>query len=521
MNKKLDIKFLKSQIEKIHKFFLRGDYDQVIQRTKILLKKDKTQVMFYNYIGLSYKQLGRLSEAEKIFLEGLRLFPSSTTFLANLGSIYRNLNKFDKAEECFIRGLEYKPNDTSLLINYANLKRDHNKINAAIDLYEKARSINENIETLLVNLAGAYQIIGNFQKSKEILNILHKKFPNNCTAFKLYSSIHKYSEDDPHQKMMIEKIKNETLSSKDKIKIYFSLSKSYSDQKNIKKEIEYCIKANNENYKTFRNYNFSTEIKRFNKIIEIFQNYEFLKEENLEETDLIFIVGLPRSGTTLTHQIISSHSKVFGAGELPILNNFFSEKIDDSNFIKKIFDDLLNKNQNYLKNIKDTLNNQFKQHNKKQIILDKSPLNFEWIGFIKIIFPNAKVIHLNRNLKDTALSIYKNTFDGDSLPWSYNADDILGFIDLYKKLMSFWNKKMPNYIFNLEYKELVNNPKNEIKKILSFCNLQWEDSCLDFTNSKAGIKTVSILQARQPIYKSSVDLSKQYAELLPFLKKLT
>ena len=311
------------------------------------------------------------------------------------------------------------------------------------------------------------------------------------------------------------------MSSKDKIKIYFSLSKSYSDQKNIKKEIEYCIKANNENYKTFRNYNFSTEIKRFNKIIEIFQNYEFLKEENLEETDLIFIVGLPRSGTTLTHQIISSHSKVFGAGELPILNNFFSEKIDDSNFIKKIFDDLLNKNQNYLKNIKDTLNNQFKQHNKKQIILDKSPLNFEWIGFIKIIFPNAKVIHLNRNLKDTALSIYKNTFDGDSLPWSYNADDILGFIDLYKKLMSFWNKKMPNYIFNLEYKELVNNPKNEIKKILSFCNLQWEDSCLDFTNSKAGIKTVSILQARQPIYKSSVDLSKQYAELLPFLKKLT
>ena len=80
---------------------------------------------------------------------------------------------------------------------------------------------------------------------------------------------------------------------------------------------------------------------------------------------------------------------------------------------------------------------------------------------------------------------------------------------------------MPNYIFNLEYKELVNNPKNEIKKILNFCNLRWEDSCLDFTNSKTGIKTVSILQARQPIYKSSVDLSKQYAELLPFLKKLT
>ena len=79
MNNKLDIKFLKSQIEKIHKFFLRGDYDQVIQKTKILLKKDKTQVMFYNYIGLSYKQLGKLSEAEKIFLEGLRLFPSSTT----------------------------------------------------------------------------------------------------------------------------------------------------------------------------------------------------------------------------------------------------------------------------------------------------------------------------------------------------------------------------------------------------------------------------------------------------------
>ena len=164
--------------------------------------------------------------------------------------------------------------------------------------------------------------------------------------------------------------------------------------------------------------------------------------------------------------------------------------------------------------------NSFKEYDKDKIILDKSPLNFEWIGFIKLLFPNAKIIHCSRNLKDTALSIYKNVFDGSSFPWSYNQDQLIKFTNLYKDLMKFWNLKLPNEIYECNYENLVNNPSIEIPKMIEFCNLNWEENCLDHTKNKTVIKTVSIAQARKPIYKSSVNLSDEYKKYLNFLNEL-
>jgi hypothetical protein len=143
-----------------------------------------------------------------------------------------------------------------------------------------------------------------------------------------------------------------------------------------------------------------------------------------------------------------------------------------------------------------------------------------WIGLIKVLFPTAKIIHCKRNLKDTALSIYKNMYEGLALFWSYDQQYLLKFINLYKDLMSFWHQKMPNYIYDCHYENLVNNPIEETKKLIKFCNLDWEENCLDHTKNKTGIKTVSIEQARKPIYKNSVNLNKSYLEYLDFLNQI-
>ena len=144
-----------------------------------------------------------------------------------------------------------------------------------------------------------------------------------------------------------------------------------------------------------------------------------------------------------------------------------------------------------------------------------------WIGFIKILFPTAKIIHCKRNLRDTALSIYKNTFEGTSLPWSYDQQYLIKFINIYKNLMSFWHSKIPGYIYDCNYENLVNNPIDETKKLIKFCNLEWEENCLDHTKNKTGIKTVSIEQARKPIYKNSVNLNKSYIKYLDFLNQIS
>ena len=161
----------------------------------------------------------------------------------------------------------------------------------------------------------------------------------------------------------------------------------------------------------------------------------------------------------------------------------------------------------------------FNQFDSK-IILDKLPLNFMWVGFIKLLFPQAKIIHCKRNLRDVGLSIYRNYFDGGHLPWSYNEETLIRFIKAYENLMNFWNNKLPNQIYNCEYENLVNNKLDETKRIISFCNLDWQDSCIDHTKNDTGIKTVSISQARKPIYKSSIKLSDNYLDYLNFLKKI-
>lgn len=520
MKKKLDINFIKLEFQKVHNYFIAQNYTKVIEKTKILIKRDPNQVPFYNYLGLSYKQTRQFDLAVQTLKKGLKLFPKSITIINNLGSVYRSMDKYSEAETCFNLAMSLKSNDTNVLINFANLKRDQNKISESIELYEKAYAINNNIETLLINLAGAYQIIGDFKNSEKIIRQIQEKFPNNTTADKMFSVIHEYKENDDHQALMIKKLKNNFLSQQDKCKLFYALAKSYEDQNDIENSIKYFIQGNNETYNLFKEYKFINEISRFNKIKEIFNDLSFPNINQTIKPRLIFIVGMPRSGTTLTHQIISSHSNVFGAGELSILSNYFSEKIFDEKFLNKLFENN-SLNKLFADEVSDYLYKLFQENDKNKIILDKSPLNFEWIGFIKMLFPDTKVINCKRNLQDTALSIYKNTFDGSSLPWSYDQENLVQFIEMYKDLIEFWDKKIPNFVYHCSYEKLVNDPNNEIPKIINFCNLEWEDGCLNYTKNKTAIKTVSIAQARKPIYKTSINASNKFKKYLSFLEKIS
>ena len=146
----------------------------------------------------------------------------------------------------------------------------------------------------------------------------------------------------------------------------------------------------------------------------------------------------------------------------------------------------------------------------KEYVTDKNPLNFLYIGFIKILFPNAIIIHCKRNSKDTCLSIYKNLFEDNNLGWTYNQKELGQFYNLYLEMMSFWKSKFSENILEIDYENLVNNQEKYSKKIISDCGLKWEENCLKFYNNKRPIRTLSINQARQSIYKSSINISDKY-----------
>ena len=524
MNNFSNLNYLKSELKKISHHFELKDFDYVIQKSIILIKKNPKQIPFYNFLGLAYRQKGKLYLAEKILYEAHKMEPNNINVLTNLASVYRHLEDFSKSIKYFEIGYKNNPNNVNLLCNYANLKRDLNDIKGSIKLYKKAFDNNNNLPIVLQNIAGSYQIIGEFENSKKYLKKLINNFPEMTLANKMLSDVIDYNKDDSHQKEMLINLNNKSYSEEQKIPFYFALAKSYDDQKYLAKSFNYTNQGNIVSKKiiTKNGYSIKREINQFSYIKKIFENTDLNKINNKKKlgNNLIFILGLPRSGTTITHQIIASHSKVYGAGELTLLDQLIEKNLNNMNFLN-IFKDNSEKNNEKIIEIAETYINKFNFFKtEKSVFLDKSPLNFRFIGFIKVLFPNAKIIHCTRNLKDTALSIYKNTFDGFSLAWSYNEDDIIKYISLYLDLMKFWNEKIPGFIYESNYEELVNNQEIQSKKIFDFCNLSWESKVLKFFNTDTPIKTASIKQARGPIYKSSINSSKKYSKYLDFYKKL-
>ena len=153
---------------------------------------------------------------------------------------------------------------------------------------------------------------------------------------------------------------------------------------------------------------------------------------------------------------------------------------------------------------------------KKEFIIDKTLTNFWYIGFLKIFFPNSKIIHCYRNPKDNCLSIYKNLFENNET-WLFNQEDIGEYYLIYDDLMKFWNQKFDGQIFNCKYEDLVNDHENKTKSLIKFCGLEWEDACLSHHKNKNPIKTLSINQANKAIYKSSINSSKFYENKLTTL----
>ena len=223
---------------------------------------------------------------------------------------------------------------------------------------------------------------------------------------------------------------------------------------------------------------------------------------------------MPRSGSTLIEQMIAAHSEVSGAGELSYVRDAVAKNfLEELRFNKQKIIEEASVERNI---IAEQYIELLKYHKfTTNIITDKAPQNFLWLGFIKIFFPNSKIIHSYRNSKDNCLSIFKNYFPSNDMLWSFDQSDIANYYNFYLDLMNFWKTKFNESIFDVNYEHLVQSPEDELKKIFSFCNLTWDPNCLNFYKSKkTPISTVSVNQASKPIYKSSVNSNEGFSKYL-------
>ena len=542
----------RKEVEIVYGLYSKGKIEEAIKQIKILNEKYPNQPLLFNLIGACYKEIGQLDGSVKMFniavslkpnyaeayfnlatvlndleqkdesvknyKKAIAIQPNYSDAHNNLGNVLLGLGQIDAAIESLEWAVAYKHDFAEAYNNLGNAFNDYGNSDKAIENYQKAITYNPHYEKAFFNLALVFKDLG--RKEDFIINI--KKAlnlnPNWGHAYYHLSRIKKYKKNDPQINEMIQALKSENISSIDLIGLNFALSKVYEDLEKHDKQFKYLNEANSLrkkelNYSIEKDQNlFSTIKKAFKSLPETLD----IPKSKSNSKRPIFIVGMPRSGTSLVHQILDSHSSVKGVGELNHINNIVfpllkAHREETKNCFSK--NDLLSLRKQYLQSppIAD-LN--------EMIFVDKMPLNFRHLGFILSSFPEAKIIHMKRNPMATCWSIYKYEFRGNA--YSFDQKDIANYYGLYINLMEFWKKLFPKKILDVCYEDLTISQELETKKILKYCELDWEVNCLDFHTNNSAVKTTSSMQVRQKMYQGSSEAWRKYEPYLqPLIKGLS
>lgn len=428
-----------------------GDYFFSIQQLNKLIKKQKDNYVAYN----------------------------------NLGFCFDCINENLLAKKNYKKSITLKPDYPNPYFNLANLLSNEGNFAAAVEVFKNCLNFNE-------LKPAAYRLMSLIHKFKEEDDVL-------LTSFKLF-----------------EQEKENIIYRKNFHELYFALSKAYEDLGNKKKFHKYLALGNKKKRELLNPSLIKQDIQYINSIKSIF-DYTWMKNLNFTRKDakIIFITGMPRSGTTLVEQIISSHSKVVSGGELVYLPKIVKQgltQIDNENFLNSFKTEIENNldliSSFYLEQTS------FLHNSKKEFLTDKLPSNFLYIGLIKSIFSNCKIIHCYRNPMDNCFSIYKNHFTDDSLSFAYDQKELAEYYAKYQELMKHWKNLFPNQIYDICYEQLIENKEQETRRLLDYCGLDWDENCLEHHKNKSKVKTLSTSQARQPVYRSSIEIWKSHKEIL-------
>jgi len=532
----------------------------------------------HNFFGVSLMQLGEQRRAEIAFRTALKLRPDYVEALGNLGKLFidqgrpRNAlvvlnrailqnpdyaeglnnaglalmleHKLIEALGMFNRALKVRPDYVNAINSKGVALKEMLHYQEAIEMYQRGLAIAPENQELLTNLGYAYALILRNEDALAILGKVSALNPKNAEvimrrgiifgqqgdtklalknieraleingdmaeAHRVLTLFRKSSPGDSHIAEMKDLFGRSSKNPDSLMRLGFALGKALEDVGDLKNAFEYWNVGNREKRKLL-GYTIEADRNLFEKIRKHFDRAYFGNYRGYQDTTSqpMFIVGMMRSGTTLVEQILASQGEVFGADELHYIDNFARANLG---FLDE------HKAFEYEDFAKGYLEDLIPEAKTAPRFTDKMPINFLWIGLIKSVFPNARIINLKRDPRDVALSIYKNYFENFGNGYSYDLADIAEFFLLYLQIMDHWREVLPGQIYDIAYENVVNDLENEAKKLLEHCNLTWNDRILDFHNTKRLVKTASINQVRKPLYKSSLRKWEAFGEeLSPFI----
>ena len=483
----------------------KADEAEVCFKKVIELKPDFVEA--HHNLGNALDKLNRLDEAEVCFKKAIELKPDFVDAHNNLGNILMKLNRLDEAEVCFKKVIELKPDFEDVHNNLGIVFYKRLRINEAEACFKKAIELKPDFVNAHHNLGNIYYKFVRINEAEACFKKAIELKSDYASAYYSLSKIKKFKKDEKYFIQLHKLSQDQSLIDEDRCFIFFALAKAYEDHNQLDSSFKYYVEGNKLCKKIF-NYDINQDIECFDQLKKAQGSIKknCLKDTN-QENDIrpIFILGMPRSGTTLIEQIISSHSKVMGGGEISYFLDYGDEIARGTSMLDN--NKLLNFREKYLQKIKALSKG-------SPVITDKMPLNFMYISLIYSAFPDAKIVHVKRNPAATCWGNYKLLFSKKIEGYNNSLDDLVTYYKLYQDLMQFWNKKYTNKIYNLNYETLTINQEDETKKLIQFLDLEWEDECLAPQNNKRIAYTASHMQVRQKVYSGS---SEKWKKFEPFL----
>ncbi len=499
-------------------YLKNGQYQKSYDLFQKLYNRNKKSFDFIHKFAFAAFHSGEKKLAKKLAMQMVKLNPNFAISYNILGILALEEKSYEQAVSYFTSCIELEPQNTDAHSNLATAYSYLNEDDKTADLQFKACELMPQRCDLLENYAQTLKTLGDFEQSKETCEKALKLNPYSAESWRILATLNALKSSESLHKL--ETALQNSSNIVDRAKIHFSFAFMFENENDISSAFKHFEKGNE---LLDSHYSFDMAIpKEFLNALKTNYQKELMEKFKgcgYKDETPIFIVGMPRSGTTLTEQIISGHPEVRRGGEFTYMDAFLT---DHGNKINRKYPFALN--QWRRKDIKEVgkryLHAVNKLKSESKYITDKMPENFIHLGLIHSIFPNARIIHCTRNPIDTCLGNYRQLFQIGNLRYTYSFQNIIEYYKEYLSLMEHWNNLFGDRILEVNYEELIENPKIKAEQILNHCGLEWNEQCLQTDKRVGAVKTASSTQVREGIHQKNKNRWKKYKEFItPLLEE--
>ncbi|HUH37355.1 MAG TPA: sulfotransferase [Spongiibacteraceae bacterium] len=464
-------------------------------------------------LGLLCYRGGRVGKALTLLQQAHDAYPDDVELLVALGDSLRISGRAALAFEILNRAIQIKPHSAPAQMNLGRVLADLNKLDEAIAHYQRALELTPSLAEAHVHLAYAWRSLGEPAEAEHSFRRALALAPHYAEAHRGLAGVKRFERgDDADITAMENLVQNPELPDAGRTLLHFSLGKVWDDLGDSDRAFQHFLEGNRLHRASY-SYSTAQQVELFARQVAAYSKVGIarLEQAATHSRAPIFIVGMPRSGTSLVEQILASHHQVHGAGEIPH-TRIFADGVQSLARLQ-FPEGLAFVQPRDLRAMGETYLEKLREYSDKPFVTDKLPHNFLRVPLLAAVFPNATIIHCRRNALDTCVSIFKHYF---SAAHGYASDlgELGEYYRLYEQMMTHWQQLLPGRMIEVEYEQLVADPEVQIPQLLARCGLPFDPNCLNFHTTRRVVNTPSALQVRAPMHQRAVAQWQRYADYL-------